>query len=427
TEHLKSTSSEESPRQSHGGETADALSARLQDIQTSDPERFAEIQRLLDTTDREVPSNLRKVMREQLKAILLDEASRLDEPPERDHVQLANGPSRNATVRNPRLLAAVPETGRPLSSDSGSATGQPTQASEPEVAAVQPAGYSQPVQPAPQPVGDVREPVKSRESEPQPVGDVREPVKRADSEPQAPAETDNLTLGQWQKHLKVTTNTLEKELVSYDLEEDQAARWNTYLRLLHVISNHRDQAIEPIEGLTEDEREYWKHLLYSLLVSLDADDMHASSRRATLALRDLRAASDHLSNISTLDVKGLTFCPQVYSFGRVVEYDSHTFSPDQEVLLYVEVDNFAVEQKGDQYETHLTAEYSLFDSRGVRVANVALPSDKQLCNNRRRDYFIAYPLSLPGDIPPGSYTLQLTIEDVIGKKSNLATIDFRIR
>jgi hypothetical protein len=56
-----------------------------------------------------------------------------------------------------------------------------------------------------------------------------------------------------------------------------------------------------------------------------------------------------------------------------------------------------------------------------------LPRDKQLCNNRRHDYFIAYRVYLPKQIPTGSYTLQLTVEDVKGKKSNQASIDFRIR
>jgi hypothetical protein len=233
--------------------------------------------------------------------------------------------------------------------------------------------------------------------------------------------------GTWYRQLLTTRDVLEKESARTDLDEGERTRLRTYLRLLNVLANRREQAVAPIDGLSEDEQEFWKHLNYGLLISLDADAMHASSRRAALALRDLRTATEHLASISTLDVRGLAFCNRVESYGRFTEFKSYTFAAGDEVLLYVEVDNFAVEVKGEEFETELQGEYDIFDEQGVRVANVVLPRDKQLCRNRRRDYFIAYRLYLPDDIRPGAYTLRLTIEDVKGKKSNQASIDFRIR
>jgi hypothetical protein len=197
-------------------------------------------------------------------------------------------------------------------------------------------------------------------------------------------------------------------------------------RLLHVIANHRDQAVSAIEQLDEDEREYWKHQLHALQVAIDSEDKHVGSRRAALALRELRAAADHLANLSTLDVRNLAFCERVESFGVYTPVKSTSFKPGQEVWLYVEIDNFAVEQVGDEYETRLQAEYDIIDASGGRI-NKKLPLVEEQCRNRRHDYCISYTLTVPKDLRPGQYTLQLTVEDVIGQKSSSAPIEFRVR
>lgn len=243
--------------------------------------------------------------------------------------------------------------------------------------------------------------------------------------PQDPAA--DLKAGQWESEVQQAIDTLEQELGRFKHDEVEAARLNAMLRLLYVVANRRDQAVKPIEGMTEDEREFWKQQLYGLTVSLDAEGRHAQSRRAALALRYFDTAEDHLSNLSTLDVHGLAFCTKVESFGRYEEFKSSDFKSGQEVLLYVEVSHFGAETRGDQFETELQGEYEIFDKQGVRLANVVLPLDKQLCNNRRRDYFIAYRLFIPKDVPSGSYTLRLTVEDVKGKKSSQSSIEFKVR
>jgi len=94
-----------------------------------------------------------------------------------------------------------------------------------------------------------------------------------------------LAAGQWEAHLQSALETLQQELARVPRDSAEAARLNACLRLLCVIANRRDQAVSPIEGLGEDEREFWKHQLFGLLVSLDADGQHTTSRRAALALR----------------------------------------------------------------------------------------------------------------------------------------------
>lgn len=233
--------------------------------------------------------------------------------------------------------------------------------------------------------------------------------------------------GQWYQELGDLLRAVELELDRGEHDRNAKARLEAARRLLHAIANNEDNAVAPIEELDADQQEFWKHLNHALLVSLDADRKHASSHRAALALRDLRIASQHLANISALDLRNLALCTKVTSYGEFTEFESDLFRPGEEVILYVEVDNFAVHDRNDRFETELRGSYQIIDDSGARVANVVLPVDRQISKNRRRDYFIPYLITLPATIAPGSYHLQLAIEDVIGKKSNHASLDFRIR
>jgi hypothetical protein len=243
-----------------------------------------------------------------------------------------------------------------------------------------------------------------------------------------PPAADTLRPGEWRENLIRTLDLLERELARTTPGGRSAIQLATSARLLHLIANHRDQAVAAIDQLDEDEQEYWKHQIHALLIALDADDNHAASRRAALALRELREATHHLANLSTLDVRNLAFCERVESFGLYTPVKSTAFKPGQPVLLYVELDNFTVQQNGQKYETKFLAEYNIFDAGGSRVVNTKLrPVEEDEDRNRRHDFFISYQLEIPKELPPGNYSLQLVIEDAIGQKSSEARIDFRVR
>ena len=270
-----------------------------------------------------------------------------------------------------------------------------------------------------------------------PTGVVTTHVNDTQPSPPAPESSERVTTtavveeetkpGQWNREIEQALTSLAADLARPNLDRHERARLEILRRLLYVVTNQRDEAVSPIDQLDEDEREYWKHQIHGLLVSIDADGKHPTTRRAALALRNLRTAVDHLANLSTLDVRSLTFCKEVLSYGEYRVFDSYSFRAKGEVVLYVEIDNFAAHPRSDSFETELHSSYEIVDDAGRRVANVVLPIDKQVSNNRRRDYFIAYLITMPSQITPGSYRLQLTVEDVIGKKSNHAAIDFRIR
>ena len=232
----------------------------------------------------------------------------------------------------------------------------------------------------------------------------------------------------WPDHVQQAIASLSQQ-AALAADTEQRVRSEAYLRLLYLVANQHDEAVKPID-VDAAQREYWKEQIHSLHVLLNEDNMPVPARRHALALHSLRNAADHLASSSTLDLHNLAFCRRVDSFGHYDEFEEYHFKPDQEVLLYVEVENFQCEPKQDGsrqlYETELQGNYQILDLGGRRMADYDLPADVETCRNRRRDYFLVYRIYMPKNLPPGQYRLQLTIRDAKADKSRQTQIDFEI-
>jgi len=152
------------------------------------------------------------------------------------------------------------------------------------------------------------------------------------------------------------------------------------------------------------------------------------SRRSKLAIHHFREAVQHLAATSPLEVRNPAICRRVDSFGQFEEFEPYAFAPEQEVILYVEVLNFAFESSAEGFETELHGAYQILTSDGHPIADYDLPDDKQVSRNLRTDYFIPYRVFLPKDLEPGSYKIRVMLEDKKGKKFGQSTaVSFQIR
>jgi hypothetical protein len=216
--------------------------------------------------------------------------------------------------------------------------------------------------------------------------------------------------------------------------DSEVPRLEQQLRLLYSAAERPDDAARAIDSFSEPEREAYKHLMFGLSTWLADQQTHRGPFRAARVLRSLRDASSELASASKLELRNLTFCERVESFGWFTEFARAEFLPKQQVILYVEVENLAAQEKGPHtFETELQGHYQIFDARGNIVAERKLPLDRETCRNVRRDYFLAYPIYLPDAIESGRYRLELTIEDLKatgeyqGRKFGEGTIEFSIR
>jgi hypothetical protein len=117
----------------------------------------------------------------------------------------------------------------------------------------------------------------------------------------------------------------------------------------------------------------------------------------------------------------------VQSYGCYTPFKKYEFLPDQEVLLYAEVENFGIESTPKGYHTALRSSYQILDKSGQRIADRAMSTTEEYCQNPRRDFFIGYQLRMPARINPGTYTLQLTIEDLKSQKVGQASVELTIK
>jgi hypothetical protein len=189
------------------------------------------------------------------------------------------------------------------------------------------------------------------------------------------------------------------------------------LRLLYAAADRGEEARRPISTLAEYEQDFWSESLAGMNVMLDPAGHPRADSRASLALSHVRSAAHELASGGVLEVKNLTFCSKIEGYGRFTGYSKPLFQADQEVLLYVEVDNFTstLRTQSNQYETTLQGSYDVRDSAGRRVSQNTFPVEKDLCRNRRRDFFMWYRFYVP-KANPGEYTLQVTVEDIAGEK-----------
>jgi len=127
-----------------------------------------------------------------------------------------------------------------------------------------------------------------------------------------------------------------------------------------------------------------------------------------------------------LQLHHLTFCKNVYGYGAYEPYGAAPFSPADQVLLYVEVENYHSESSDGGFVTKLGAAYQILDDRGERVAGGDFPDVEDNCRSRRRDFNIQYGLVLPEQIAPGKYELRLAMCDLESDQVGQATIAFEI-
>ncbi len=210
-------------------------------------------------------------------------------------------------------------------------------------------------------------------------------------------------------------------------EADRASRM-IKLRHLMVLSGDPDSAVERIDGMGESEQEYLRHQLLGLWTMIDPQGHPVPSRRFSTAISQIReAAKFAAASTDSLEVRSLAFCTEIESYGQVKPFKSNRFDAGQQVILYCEIENFTAVKNEDGFETHLQGSYDLFNEKDEKVVSQLLPADQQTSANYLRDYFIAYQMHLPEQLSKGKYRLQLTMEDVNGKKYGQANIPLEIK
>ncbi|HEX7377960.1 MAG TPA: hypothetical protein VF278_12645 [Pirellulales bacterium] len=229
----------------------------------------------------------------------------------------------------------------------------------------------------------------------------------------------------WRRHLDAAIAELERQTREHTGEDDAWTK-QVYLRLLDLAAGRRDDALKPISGLPPAQQDYWARQIFALSASLDQGTTDAGRRAAEAGLHLSRAVAA-LGEQAPLVVHNLAFCTDVHSYGVLKRFEPAEFHAGQQLLLYAEIENFKSEESAQGFHTSLEASYQINDRQGRRVAHDELSLTEEHCQNRRRDFFVRYFITLPKNIYEGDYTLDLTVEDKLGHKINQGSIDFSVK
>lgn len=241
--------------------------------------------------------------------------------------------------------------------------------------------------------------------------------------------SDRAPADDWREHLTATIRSLESSLAGVPPSADDPSR-QARLRMLYLLADRREDALRPIPAGTSskhDEQEFWSNELYGLAVWLDSQRITDSQRRAEEAKRHLGKAVARLAAISPLVVRNLALVTDIQSFGNYKPCKKAEFAPEQDILLYAEVENLSCEETPKGYHSAWRSSCQIFDSRGQRVVAHEPTASEEYCQNPRRDFFIGCQFRLPKRIYSGKHTLQIMVEDVKSQKAGQSSIEFTLK
>lgn len=231
----------------------------------------------------------------------------------------------------------------------------------------------------------------------------------------------------------ITQTTAEAAAVNQgdnEVSRQLYLRKQVQLRLLHLISGQTDRALQPIPGIDPVDQEFWQQMLWGLANYFDTQGMPDSSERATQTITQLRTAAARLQERARLELHNVAFCHKISGFGNYQRFRRDEFTPGQQVLLYAEVADFKSEPTSDgQYRTLMKSTLEVLEGgpTGRLIESLPLTPSEDRCRSQRRDYYHSYDFAIPQSCKVGPHTLRLRVEDQLGKKTNLTTLNFTVQ
>jgi hypothetical protein len=236
-----------------------------------------------------------------------------------------------------------------------------------------------------------------------------------------------MQIGDWKRKLLETVELLEQTKKAKQFSESEQAYLDLCLRLLHLIQGNREQAVAAVESLSPEEQEFWKEQFFAIsrIITDPADESSgvfvSRQKQAFRALPHLRNATSHLASIANLDVKNLHWCTEIHGFGQFTEANQYSVKPGNEYLIYCEIENWSIEEnatdQGARYTSKIQASYAIVDEAGGVVKQNQFPPITDVGRNRRRDFYLVLRTTIPTNLSPGTYHLQLSVDDLIGSKT----------
>lgn len=141
----------------------------------------------------------------------------------------------------------------------------------------------------------------------------------------------------------------------------------------------------------------------------------AADKSKTMTRREMIKQIDEVFGAQPLSIDALELCRRVDSYGVYEPFATTRFLAGRKnrVLIYVELENFMHHPTSDgQHEVRLEQQVELYDTTGETTVWRQGPVELvDVSRNKRRDFFIVYPIDLPARLPAGGYRLKVRLAD----------------
>jgi hypothetical protein len=217
--------------------------------------------------------------------------------------------------------------------------------------------------------------------------------------------------------------TLEDTVAKHPEQLDDQLK----LRLLYLITGQDEKAVAPLRTGDPVQAEFITALLKTLRNSKNMISDPASKDPSSLAaLDELRRL---LGQQLPVSIPRIALVTRINSFGDYQALSPAKFPAGRpiQVFLYTEVYNFRSEPTDEgKLHTVLSQKVQIFDSTGKIVWERSEPNIVDRVVTPRRDFFIPFPINLPGELPAGEYILKVTVEDKLGATADQQKLTFTI-
>jgi hypothetical protein len=165
----------------------------------------------------------------------------------------------------------------------------------------------------------------------------------------------------------------------------------------------------------------------------EGDLERCDSREASAILKQMDRVADRVSASlrprAKLGIKKMCFCSVIEGYGKYLpRSDAKGFFPGEWAKIYVELENLRDQQRGNAaYSIHLVSTIDVHDFNDRFWLRHPFddygPDESQ---SERHDFYMWYNFKVPHDLPPGFYTLDLTIIDEPTGRKVRRSLDFRV-
>lgn len=238
----------------------------------------------------------------------------------------------------------------------------------------------------------------------------------------------------WQSNLQQVIAAAEAQTAGLKIGTTEQERQtyiesHVYLRMLYLMAGQQDRALHAIPGLDPADQEFWQQMFWGVSNYFDTRGIPGTSDRASQTVAQLTSAVQQLQSKANLELRNVSFCQKISSFGNYERFAREEFTPGQPVLLYAEVQNFRSEPtSAGQYRTVLRSVVEFYKpgSQSELLDRIEFNPTEDVCKNFRRDYFHSYEFAIPAKLSLGPHVMKLTVEDQLSHRVSTYTLNFTV-